>query len=176
MLTALILVIPLSFLWIILHIVWMHIHHADNRFSAMLNGFLLSLPVLLIALWCPQTRAFHAALSPEPYGLVIFHAALAHVLIFFCFVECFYHIERAVTFRMLIEIAAHEEGIPVAALKQDYHISEMIATRMNTLMERQFVYEKDGRWHLLPKGRWFARLMHFTLWLYNAQSQKDREN
>lgn len=176
MLTGIILAISSSALWITIQIIWLHIRPAENRFKAMLIGYLASLPVLLGALCLPFIIDLHNRLTAEPYGLAILHAFLLQTLIFFFYVECYYHIERAITFRILIEIAQKPEGIPTGSLQQNYSLAEMISTRMNVLKARNFVYEQEGRWRLRIKGRVFARLMHIILGLYRAQSQKDRDN
>ncbi len=175
MTTGILMALITSLIWISLQIIWMHIRPAENRFRAMLLGFLSSLPLLGFLLYLPVTHQLNAMISAEPFGLVVFNALLSQTLIFFCYVECFYHIERAVTFRMLIEIADHPAGIPIHDLKQNYNVSEMISARMNVLRERGFVYEENGRWHLMPKGILFAGFMRFTLWLYSAKSQKERD-
>jgi len=111
----------------------------------------------------------------EPYGVVFFHALLFHTLVFFCYVECFYHVERAVTFRMLIEIASHPEGIVVSDLRKDYSVQGMVGARMEVLEAKGFVVRRMHAWHLTSKGRLLARVMAGTLWLYQAKSQRDRE-
>ena len=175
MATGVMVSLTISSLWIALQMAWMHVRPARNRFRAMLAGFAASLPVLVLVLGSSPVRAFHAAHFVEPYGLVFFHALLCHTLVFFCYVECFYHVERAVTFRMLIEIAAHRDGILFSDLRKDYSVPGMVGARMEVLEARGFVVRRMHAWHLTSKGRLLARVMAGTLWLYQAKSQRDRK-
>ncbi len=142
----------------------------------MVIAFAASLPFVYAA-WRLLAVLPHIAGSAamEAPGMGLFHAYLLHVLIFFCFVECFYHVERAVTLRMLIEILeAPKRAKALRELSSEYTIEEMIGRRMEVLEQNSFVRSENGRWKLTPKGRLFAVGMLASSWIFQSRGQQER--
>jgi len=174
MINGIITAIIISACWIILQNVWMQFRPAKDRIAAMTIGYIVSLPFLIgcyaiiarLAIWN----------SPEPWGIGLFHAILSHFLIFLLYVECFYHIERSITLRFLVEILRwNKPGAP--SLKQiqgDYNIGDMIERRLQILSENQFIKKNRSHWILLKKGLLFARAMSISCWIFQSETQDQR--
>jgi hypothetical protein len=163
--------------WVILHLVAMHIRPAQRRMLAMTRAFLLALPLVPALVFAigrnPEWRAALAGIEhpAAAYGMGL----LLHVLFYFCFVECFYHVERAVTLRMVIEILEHPGGPPtVEALLNTYPVDDMVRRRLEGMRDAGFVLEKNGRWMLTRKGRFFASAMRISSVIFNSKPQHER--
>jgi hypothetical protein len=163
--------------WVILHVAAMHIRPAPRRMPAMTRAFLWALPLvpaLVFAIWRqPDWREALAGVEhpAAAYGMGI----LLHVLFYFCFVECFYHVERAVTLRMVIEILEHPGGPPtVEALLNTYPVDDMVRRRLDGMRDAGFVRENNGRWSLSAKGRLFASAMRISSIIFNSKPQYER--
>jgi hypothetical protein len=162
-----------SALWISIQIIWMHVRPAENRFKAMLTGYLLSLPFVVAAYECINRAT--AIPMPELWGIGLFFAYFLHLLIFFFYVEGFYHVERSVTLRFLVEILRRSPpGARLEDILTDYNPDVMISARLKTLAENNFIECRKGRWRLKPRGRRLARIMRLTAWIYQSVSQADR--
>jgi hypothetical protein len=170
-LTALI----LTAAWIATHLVWMHIRPAGNRLRAMTLTYLASLPFTVPLLrhlafqWLP---AHHG----EAAGVGLIHAFLLGLLFYLLFVECFYHVERSVTLRLLVEILQRQERGTVALrdVQADYTIDDMVARRLALLRERGFVESTHEGWTLAPKGLLLTRIMRVSCWLFQSKTQDER--
>ncbi len=162
--------------WMLGHILLMHGRPAENRAKAMTLCWLASLPVLVVLYWTlPASWLSFLSAPGESAWMGFILCALSSLLLYFLFVECFYHIERAVTLRILIEILRREEkGADLDSIRQDYDVADMIRRRLDVLRDRGFIENRGGAWHLLPKGRLFARTMQFSCWLWRCKGQKDR--
>ncbi|MCX6992232.1 MAG: hypothetical protein NT011_03715 [Kiritimatiellaeota bacterium] len=151
----------------------MHIKPLANRFKAMCLGYCISLPFVYMAYqWMPglTTIPLH-----EPWGIGLFFAYFLHLLFFLLYVECFYHVERSVTLRFLVEIL--QQSPPGARLDQildNYNVESMIHTRLAALEKNNFIECKDARWRLKPKGGRLAKLMRISAWIYQSAGQADR--
>ncbi|HUI07359.1 MAG TPA: hypothetical protein VL486_10190 [Verrucomicrobiae bacterium] len=159
--------------WILAQNLFMHVRPAENRFKAMVVGYLLSLPfVLLVYHWTPSPVPESVTESP---ALGLFQAYLLHLLLFFCYAECFYHVERSVTLRLLVEILQHgDEPAPLQAIRDRYNVEGMIRERLEVLRENGFVERVDDSWRLLFKGAALARVTVVTAWVFQIRPQHER--
>lgn len=159
--------------WITIQIIWMHIKPTENRFKAMLLGYVLSLPLVYAAFqWLPGLCSISLH---EMWGIGLFFAYFIHLLLFFLYVECFYHVERSVTLRFLVEILQRPPpGARLDEILADYNADNMIRTRLTDLEKNNFIECKQGQWRLKPKGDRFAKLMRVSSWLYQSAGQADR--
>lgn len=174
MLQGLIAATLVTLIWVLAQVFVMHLRPAENRFKAMLAGYLASLPLVFIF-----ARWIAPLLAPAPAaaagGSPIFHAYLSHLLLFFLYVECFYHVERSVTLRFLVEILARRDQPPrVEDIRGQYSIREMITARLDVLRQNGFAEERAGRWHLKAKARLLVTAMRFSVWLFQSEIQSER--
>ena len=163
--------------WVILHLVAMHIRPTPHRMPAMTRAFLLALPLvpaIVFVLWRnPEWRAALAGI--EHPGAAYGMGVLLHVLFYFCYVECFYHVERAVTLRMVIELLEHPGGPPTLdAMLAHYPVDDMVRRRLEGMRDAGFVRAEGGRWSLTPKGRFFAAAMRISSFIFNSKPQNER--
>jgi hypothetical protein len=163
--------------WIVLQNLLMFARPAENRFRAMLLGYLLSVPFVYVAYrWfvqLPFPAGSPSATESPRLGWI--HAYFFHLLLFFFYVECFYHVERSVTLRLLVELLKRgPAGAPISGLQGSYPVEGMIHQRLGVLRERGFVEQHDGAWHLSFKGQVLARVTNAISWFYQSQGQHER--
>jgi hypothetical protein len=176
MLCGLLTAISVSAVWILIQIGWMHIRPAENRIRAMTIGYLISLFfVYAVYRFVPFDSWFTASAGGEAWGIGLFHAYFFHLLIFLLYAECFYHVERAVTLRILIELMEYpEEYVPVSVITKQYNVGDMIGTRLEVLQSHHFVQKTDDGYMLQPKGMLFAKIMQVTVWIFQSKPQSER--
>lgn len=162
-----------SALWITIQILVMHIKPVENRLKAMFLGFAFSLPfVYLTFQWLPGLKTIPL---PEVFGVGLFIAYFLHLLLFFLYAECFYHVERSVTLRLLVEILqCSPPGARLETILADYNVRTMVQARLAVLRTNRFIEERNGRWHLKAKGRRAARALQILAWIFQSTSQAER--
>jgi hypothetical protein len=163
-----------TFIWVGVQNLLMHVYPPPSRFWAMVAGYVMSLPlVYAVYLGIPSSPVQDSYESPA-LGWV--HAYVLHLLLFAFYGECFFHVERSVTLRLLCEILdAGENGAHIDALRSQYPVSNMVAQRLEVLRENGFL-EKVGRhWQLRPRGRILAKAAIFGNWLFLASAQNERD-
>jgi len=166
----------ISFAWIGLHVALMHWKPAQSRIGSITKGYLISIPCLYVAWrWLPLPGAIVKASAGQEPLMGLFHAYTLHLLLYFFYVEGFYHVERAVSLRFLIEILQHRsEHVRLAEIMERYNIGEMISRRLGVLEQYRYIEKAGERWHLQRKGKIFARLMQFSSWIFQSKGQSDR--
>ena len=170
MLQGVLIACSVSFAWIFFQNIWMHVRPTENRFAPMLIGYVVSLPVVAMALSC-----FPAPATSETPWLGWIHAYLFHLLLFFCYVECFYHVERSVSLRLLVEILiAGSDGVQIEDIQQRYSFREMILDRLSVLCDRGFLDTQNGVYQLRRKGKLVAYVIAFAAWVFQSKGQHER--
>lgn len=164
-------------LWASLHLAAMQIRPTPRRFPAMTRAFLRSFPlvpaIVFLILRNAEWREALAGIEhpAAAYGMGV----VLHILFYFCFVECFYHVERAVTLRMVIELFDQPgRSMPLDAMLAHYPIDDMIRRRMEGLRVSGFVRDDNGIWQLTPKGRLFASTMKISSAIFHSKPQNER--
>jgi len=145
--------------------------------AAMAKTWLVSLPVLLfVLLVLNHSNALVEVLNgQESPSLSYSCALLLQILLFFLFVECFYHVERSVTLRLLVEIqAATFTGRSVGTIMKDYSVDEMISRRLDVMLRSGLVRKTNGKWNLTSKGEAFAKIMSISCWIFQSKPQNER--
>jgi len=169
--------VMVSFGWIFLQNLLMFVRPAENRFRAMLTGYILSLPfVFPVYRWMAALCLVDAggAATESPY-MGLFHAYFFHLLVFFFYVECFYHVERSVSLRLLVELLKQgDAGAPLQEIQGRYPVESMIQQRLDVLRDRGFIELRRGSWHLRFKGELLARVTVTMSWLFQAKGQHER--
>jgi len=165
-----------SLIWIVVQIAWMHFDPVENRIRAMTIGYLLSLPFVYIGYhYLPFIEYLGDVCVGEAWALGLLNAYFLHLLIFLLYVECFYHVERAVTLRILIEIMEYpEQDVPLQFITGHYNVKDMISARMAVLEAHHFIKETPSGYVLLRKGRLFAILMLISVWIFQSKPQSER--
>src|SRR6266404_6035961 len=154
-----------STLWIVVQICLTRLGAGRSGFKAMFTGYIISLPFVYVLYWLaplvfPNAWIWLAG-REHPLG-ILFHAYLGHLLIFFLYVECFYHIERSVTLRLLIEIRDQPGVEPTTReISTNYNVDDMIEQRLAVLEANRYLERSGGRFRLLPRGRSFASGVRF---------------
>jgi hypothetical protein len=162
-----------SVAWILVQNLIMHLRPAENRFGAMLLGYLLSLPFVFLAYrWLP---GFTEAVSVESPTMGLFHAYFFHLLLFLFYAECFYHVERSVTFRLLVELLqSGPGGLPLQAIQSRYTVDEMVEQRLEVLRTNGFLKREGDIWRLQPKGLFLASVTEALSWVFQSKAQYER--
>jgi hypothetical protein len=165
--------VMVSAAWIVVQNLVMHVRPTENRFLAMVVGYLVSLPfVFVVYRWLPPLAPVSGTESP---ALGFFHAYLLHLLLFLCYGECFYHVERSVTLRLLVEILQHgDKPASLKAIQSRYNVEGMIRERMEVLRVNRFVARVDDSWRLLFKGQLLARITVAAAWTFQIKPQHER--
>ena len=175
MVTALMASFIVTALWILAHLVAMHIRPAKARMAAMAKAWLISLPVLFLELAFLNNYVGIALNRQESPWLSYFYALVLHLLLFFLFVECFYHIERSVTLRLLVEIETAAGGnSSITAIMKGYSVDDMIQRRLDILARSGFASKTGDRWVLSSKGKRLAGIMSFSCWIFQSKPQNER--
>jgi DNA-binding HxlR family transcriptional regulator len=155
------------------HLAAMHRHPTKGRLGAMTRAFALGFPATLLLV--PLLRSLGGWDGAEHPALAWIVAVLMHGLLFFLFVECFYHIERSVTLRLLVELLEHPQGAATGAeIMREYSVDDMIRRRLEDLVRNGWVEESAGRFRLTEKGRRFATVMRTSIWIYQSKPQNER--
>jgi hypothetical protein len=159
--------------WILLQNLLMHFRPAENRMLTMISGYLLSLPfVFVLYRWMPPVSG---TAEPESFSMGLINAYVLHMLLFGQYGACFYHVERSVTIRFLVELLKYgDRGAAMDTIQSQYSLEEMIQQRMEVMRDRGLVEFRDGYWHLLPKGLLLARIAIVGSWLFQMKGQHER--
>lgn len=170
--------LAVSAIWIGTQILLSRVLRTKSYFRAMLSGYLVSLPVVYLV-WRSMASAFPAGwttlVGAEHQAHVLLHAYVVHLLIFFLYAECFYHVERSVTLRLLIEIRDYPYGPPtVDAISENYRVADMIGERLQVLGANNYLEKSGDRFLLSTKGRRFAIGVRLFCWIYQSKTQDQR--
>jgi hypothetical protein len=174
---GIIIAIAVSLIWILLQNLLMHFRPAEDRFGAMLRGYALSLPLVFVAYqWLPPMSAVVAdATQRESYAMGLFHAYFFHLLLFFLYAECFYHVERSVTLRFFVELLKRgEQGAKIDVIKTGYSVDDMIRQRLQVMRDQGFLEERPPGWHFRLKGLLLARISRLGSKLFQFKAQHER--
>jgi hypothetical protein len=171
--------LAVSFVWIFVQNLLMHVRPAENRFKAMVVGYVLSLPFVYAGYrWLPPlTCGIAQAMQEQAPWMGLFHAYFFHLLLFLFYVECFYHVERSVTLRLLVELfKGGAEGASIQAIQGHYSLKEMIQQRMEVMRDGEFIEDWQSSWHLRTKGAVLARISVICCWLFQIKGQHERHD
>jgi len=178
MLGGIVIALLVSIIWIAGQIMLRRVTGSTNHFKSMLTGYIVSLPLvyccwLLLPAFAPAAWTDLVGNEHPVHSLV--HAYVVDTLIFFLYVECFYHVERSVTLRLLIEILEHPCGSPTTdEISKNYRLTDMIAERLAVLAAHGYITKSGERFSLLSKGRRFASAVRVFCWIYQSKTQDER--
>ena len=174
---GLVIAVGVTAIWVFLQNLLMHFWPANNRFRAMVGGYMLSLPLVSLGYyWLPEVPGLSTQFMPsEAWSLGLIHAHLAHLLLFFLYGEFFYYVERSVTLRLFVELLKFgEAGASLHEIQHRYNVDEMVQRRLDVLCERGFIEKNTEGWCLKNKGKYLARLAAAGSWLFQFKGQHER--
>jgi hypothetical protein len=178
MLGGIVIAVLVSAIWIAGQIILRRAIGSNNHFKAMAIGYVVSLllvyfawhyfPAVFPGLWAGLVGNEHPTHS-------LWHAYVGDTLIFFLYAECFYHVERSVTLRLMIEILTFPGGRPTTnEISKHYSLNDMIAERLAVLVAHGYITKSGDRFSLLSKGRRFATGVRLFCWIYRSKTQDER--
>jgi hypothetical protein len=159
------------------HLAAMHRRPDPSRMKAMFRAYAWSLPVPALLLAAMHSAPHWRAVldGSEHPALAWLCAYVCHLLLFLFFVECFYHVERSVTLRFLMEILeAPGERVRLAELMGRYSVDDMIRRRLDVMQTNGLVTHHADRWRIAPKGRRLAAAMAISCWIFRSKPQNAR--
>ena len=126
--------------------------------------------------WLPQFSEVVAdAMQHESYAMGLFHGYFFHLLLFFLYAECFYHVERSVTLRFFVELLKRgDQGATIHVIQTHYSVDGMIQQRLEVMRDQGFLEQRPDGWHLRLKGLLLARVSRTGSWLFHFKAQHER--
>ena len=142
--------------WAVLQGTVFQLRAPRKAFASMVAWFLPMLPAyVLVSLLTPPDLGFlpeRFSLAATPLGLLNGLAVL--VLLFLTGVLFYYHADRSITVRLLIELArAPQQRLSLAQMQAVCGVEVLMQDRLETMALNGFLVLRDGRYHLAPKGR-----------------------
>lgn len=173
---GLLVAVLITIAWVLVQVGVMHVRPARNRSGAMTVGYLASLPLVGLAYAAlADVAPFSSFDAGETWWLGFCQAYIAHLLLYVLYVQCFYHVERSVTLRLLIEIRDHAPGRSLEDLQRGYSLDAMITSRLVVLAANRFITQENGQWQLLTKGRVLAIGMLVSTAMFRSKPQSERD-
>jgi hypothetical protein len=156
MLKGLVLAGMLVATWAVLQGIVFQLRAPQKAFASMVAWFVPLVPAyVLLYLLTPADLGVlpeRFARAATPLGLLNGLAVL--VLLFLTGVLFYYHADRSITVRLLIELArAPQQRLSLAQLQAVCGVEVLMQDRLDTMTMNGFLVRRDGRYHLAPKGR-----------------------
>lgn len=127
-----------------------------KAFASMVAWFAPMLPayVLLYLLTPPDLGFFSERFALAATTLGLLNGLIVLVLLFLTGVLFYYHADRSITVRLLIELArAPQQRLSLDQLQAVCGVEVLMQDRLETMAINGFLVQRDGRYHLAPKGR-----------------------
>lgn len=156
MLKGLILSVLLITGWGIVQLVVFHSVHPRNPLKSMIASFLPTLPAyLLLYTVTPPTLGIlshHLAATPAPLGML--NGVLLLFLLFLTCVQFYYHLNRAISLRILIEFEkAAGRSMTLEQIERACSLGSLIGGRIEALVAYGLVSRSGGCHYLGARGR-----------------------
>jgi hypothetical protein len=156
MLKGLVLAGMLVVTWAVLQGIVFQLRAPQKAFASMVAWFAPLVPAyVLLYLLTPADLGVlpeRFARAATPLGLLNGLAVL--VLLFLTGVLFYYHADRSITVRLLIELArAPQQRLSLAQLQAVCGVEVLMQDRLATMTMNGFLVRRGGRYHLAPKGR-----------------------
>lgn len=142
--------------WAVLQGIVFQLRAPQKAFASMVAWFAPLVPAyVLLYLLTPADLGVlpeRFARAATPLGLLNGLAVL--VLLFLTGVLFYYHADRSITVRLLIELArAPQQRLSLAQLQAVCGVEVLMQDRLDTMTMNGFLVRRNGRYHLAPKGR-----------------------
>jgi hypothetical protein len=158
---GLLLSVAITAVWGVAVIARLHQRTPQRIFRMMVSAFIPTIPVYGVLYWVtpPGLGVLPARLTLTPVALGFWNGLLFHLLFFLTIVQCFYHVNRSITLRLLTEFErASGHFLTVAELSKVYGLDQMIQNRVEAMAQNHFIEHRGGRYYLARKGQVFARI------------------
>src|SRR5262249_36500123 len=141
--------------WVVAQGLVLHALSPRKAFASMVWCFAPTLPAYLALYW--WTPADLGVLAPAtagtPFRLGPADGLVVQGLLFLTGVLFYYHADRSITVRLLIELArAPEQRMSLAEMQAVCGLDVLMRDRLDTMVLNRFLVERGGRYHLAPKG------------------------
>jgi hypothetical protein len=146
----------LVWVWAVVQGIVFQLRAPEKAFASMVAWF-APMPVAYVALhlatpadlgFLPDRFVGGAAALSLLNGLVLL------VLLFLTGVLFYYHADRSITVRLLIEMArAPQQRLSLDQMQAVCGVEVLMHDRLRTMAVNGFLEERDGIYHLAPKGR-----------------------
>jgi DNA-binding HxlR family transcriptional regulator len=175
MAAGLIVAIVVTTLWVLIQIATVHMRSLPNGMRPMMCAYLISLPFVWLLYWlCLKQPQLMAIAEGEDWLMGLMQSYFFHFMLFLLYVECFYHIERSVTLRLLIEVLNRSGEASLTEIQHHYNVDDMITRRMKNLEDAGYVKKRYERWRNTAKGTRICWIMNLSTWLFKSVTQSRR--
>jgi len=156
MLKGLLLSVLVIAVWGIVQLVVFHTFHPRNALKSMIGSFLPFLPAyLLLYLATPPTFSIlpdRLAATAVPLGML--NGMLILILLFLTCVQFYYHLNRAISLRILIEFErAAGRSMTLNQIEHVCGLGSLIGGRLEALVTYGFVFRSGEYYHFALGGR-----------------------
>ena len=156
MLKGLLLAGLLIAVWVLVQGMIFQLRAPQKAFASMVAWFAPMVPAfVLLSVLTPADLGFlpeRFARAAPALGLLNGLAML--VLLFLTGVLFYYHADRSITVRLLIELArAPQQRLSLDQLQVVCGVEVLMQDRLDTMTMNGFLVRRDGSYHLAPKGR-----------------------
>lgn len=156
MLKGILLAWTLVWIWAALQGVVFQLRAPEKAFASMVRCF-APMPVAYVALH-RLTPADLGILPERAMGgagaLSLLNGLALLILLFLTGVLFYYHADRSITVRLLIEMArSPQQCMTLDQMQAVCGVEVLMHDRLRTMAMNGFLEERDGRYHLAPKGR-----------------------
>jgi hypothetical protein len=146
----------LVWMWALVQGIVFQLRAPEKAFASMVSWF-APMPVVYVALhlFTPADLGF----LPERFvggagALSLLNGVALLILLFLTGVLFYYHADRSITVRLLIEMArSPQQRMTLDQMQAVCGVEVLMHDRLRTMAMNGFLEERDGRYHLARKGR-----------------------
>jgi hypothetical protein len=155
-LKGLILAVGLVGLWALVQGVVFHLRAPAKAFASMVAWFAPFVLAYALGYWLTPA---HLGILPEPFVGIAAPIGFVNglgvlVLLFLTGVLFYYHADRSITVRLLVELSrAPRQRLRLDEMQAVCGVEVLMHDRLHTMALNGFLEERDGRYHLAPKGQ-----------------------
>jgi hypothetical protein len=155
-LKGLVLAWVLVWVWALVQGIVFQLRAPEKAFASMVSWF-APMPVVYVALHLvtpPDLGVLPERFVGGAAALSLLNGLVLLILLFLTGVLFYYHADRSITVRLLIEMArAPQQRMSLEEMQAVCGVEVLMHDRLRTMAMNGFLEERDGRYHLAPKGR-----------------------
>ena len=156
MLKGMVLAWVLVWVWALVQGIVFQLRAPEKAFASMVVWF-APIPVAYVALHLltpPDLGFLSERFAGGAAALSLLNGLALLVLLFLTGVLFYYHADRSITVRLLIEMArAPQQRMTMDQMQAVCGVEVLMHDRLHTMAMNGFLEERDGVFHLAPKGR-----------------------